>query len=140
MGIVSSYSIPLSKFKNVYVAAASGDAGGAIGAAYSVYHENNKRDIDLTHMKHAYVGPSFSNNTIKKMLDIENLPENKFGALKVDDLNELTERTAIAISEGKVIGWFQGRMEWGPRALGNRSILGDPRRSDMKEILNIKKN
>jgi len=127
-----------TKFKNVYVAAASGDAGGAIGAAYSVYHENNKRDINLTHMKHAYVGPSFSNKKIKQMLDIENLSESQFGVLKVDDLNELTKRTAIAISEGKVIGWFQGRMEWGPRALGNRSILGDPRRPDMKEILNIK--
>ena len=61
-----------------------------------------------------------------------------FASLRIDDDAELCERTARAIAEGLVVGWFQGRMEWGPRALGNRSILGDPRRADMKDILNAK--
>ncbi len=129
-----------TKFKNVYVAASAGDAGGAIGAAYFVHHENNDRDVAKTHMDHAYLGPSFSNEDIAELLDknCENLPVDQFEILKAKTLEELTSKTAMAISEGMVIGWFQGRMEWGPRALGNRSILGDPRRADMKEILNVK--
>ena len=129
-----------TKFKNVYVAAAAGDAGGAIGAAYCVHHENNKRDIKKSNMEHAYLGPSFTNEDVEKLLDdnTQFLPKNKFNISKMNSTEELTQKTATAISEGKVIGWFQGRMEWGPRALGNRSILGDPRRADMKEILNIK--
>tara|TARA_B110000211_G_scaffold234720_1_gene305857 strand:+ start:2227 stop:3972 length:1746 start_codon:yes stop_codon:yes gene_type:complete len=127
-----------TKFKNVYVAASAGDAGGAIGAAYSVYHETNKRNIAVTQMEHAYIGPSFSNEEVNEILNAESLSESEFGVFKIDKLNELIEKTATAISQGKVVGWFQGRMEWGPRALGNRSILGDPRRADMKEILNIK--
>ena len=129
-----------TKFKNVYIAASAGDAGGAIGAAYFVHHENNDRDVAKTHMDHAYLGPSFSNEDIAELLDknCENLPVDQFEVLKAKTLEELTSKTAMAISEGMVIGWFQGRMEWGPRALGNRSILGDPRRADMKEILNVK--
>lgn len=129
-----------TKFKNVYVAASAGDAGGAIGAAYVVHHENNDRIVAKSHMDHAYLGPSFSTEDIAELLDenSENLPIDQFEILKTQTLEELTSKTAMAISEGKVIGWFQGRMEWGPRALGNRSILGDPRRADMKEILNIK--
>ena len=127
-----------TKFKNVYVAASAGDAGGAIGAAYSVYHETNKRNVAVTQMEHAYIGPSFSNEEVNEILNAEGLSESEFGVFKIDKLNELIEKTATAISQGKVVGWFQGRMEWGPRALGNRSILGDPRRADMKEILNIK--
>ena len=129
-----------TKFKNVYVAASAGDAGGAIGAAYFVHHENNDRNIAKSHMNHAYLGPSFTNEYISELLDknYQNLPVDQFDVLKVQNLEELTSKTAIAISEGMVVGWFQGRMEWGPRALGNRSILGDPRRADMKEILNIK--
>ena len=129
-----------TKFKNVYVAAAAGDAGGAIGAAYCVHHENNKRDVRKTNMEHAYLGPSFTNEDIEKLLDdnTQFLPTSEFNILKMKSIEELTQKTAMAISEGKVIGWFQGRMEWGPRALGNRSILGDPRRADMKEILNVK--
>jgi carbamoyltransferase len=129
-----------TKFKNVYVAASAGDAGGAVGAAYFVHHENNDRNIAKSHMNHAYLGPSFTNEYISELLDknYQNLPVDQFDVLKVQNLEELTSKTAIAISEGMVVGWFQGRMEWGPRALGNRSILGDPRRADMKEILNVK--
>ncbi|MDA8912467.1 hypothetical protein N9I66_06060 [Pseudomonadales bacterium] len=129
-----------TKFKNVYVAASAGDAGGAIGAAYAVYHENNCRDVAKTGMEHAYLGPSFTNDQIAELIESNStsLPKNEFSIIKTESLEDLTKRTAAAISEGKVIGWFQGRMEWGPRALGSRSILGDPRRADMKEILNIK--
>ena len=130
----------MTKFKNVYVAASAGDAGGAIGAAYSVYFERNQRDLKSSLMNHAYLGPRASNDQIKTLLQNEskNLPESEFEVTKIDSLSRLVELTAKAISEGLVIGWFQGRMEWGPRALGNRSILGDPRRADMKEILNQK--
>lgn len=129
-----------TRFKNVYIAASAGDAGGAIGAAYAVYHKDNERDVTKTAMEHAYLGPSYTNEKIAELIDThsENLPKGEFSVIKTDSLDDLTKRTAQAIAEGKVIGWFQGRMEWGPRALGNRSILGDPRRTDMKEILNVK--
>jgi carbamoyltransferase len=128
------------KIKNVYIAASAGDAGGAIGAAYAAYHEDNDRNITKTLMNHAYLGPSYTSEEIAELIgnNSKNLPSANFGIIKTDSLEDLTKRTSKAIIEGKVIGWFQGRMEWGPRALGNRSILGDPRRSDMKEILNIK--
>jgi len=91
-------------------------------------------------MDHAYFGNAFTNDEIKEVLKFykEQLAEQDCFVEKSEDENALFQRTAQAISEGKVIGWFQGRMEWGPRALGNRSILGDPRRSDMKDILNLK--
>ena len=129
-----------TKFKNVYVAASAGDAGGAIGAAYVVYHQENERSVTKTRMDHAYLGPSYTNEQIAELIDSnsKNLSKSEFSIIKTESLENLTKRTATAISEGKVVGWFQGRMEWGPRALGNRSILGDPRRTDMKEILNIK--
>ncbi len=125
-------------FKQVYVQSAAGDAGGAIGSAYSVWHQlGNKQRF---HMKHAYWGPSFSNNYIGEMLTTRQVELVKLGCqvelIRSED--ELCQRTALAIADGQVIGWFQGRMEWGPRALGNRSILGDPRRVDMKDILNLK--
>ena len=129
-----------TKFKNVYIAASAGDAGGAIGAAYALYHEDNERDVTKTAMEHAYLGPSYTNEQIAELIEMQskNLPKGEFSIIKTGSLDDLTKRTATAIAEGKVIGWFQGRMEWGPRALGNRSILGDPRRTDMKEILNVK--
>ena len=125
-------------FRKVYIQSAAGDAGGAIGAAYGVWHElGGERGFV---MDHAYWGPSFGEKEIARLLD------KKKGALeregcrieRIEDEVVLCERTAKMISEGKVVGWFQGRMEWGPRALGNRSILCDPRRADMKDILNRK--
>ena len=129
-----------TKFKNIYIAASAGDAGGAIGAAYSTYFEDNKRNVSATAMNHAYLGPEFDNADISVILAKykNQLASEDFSIDLIDSIEDLSLRTAEAITEGKVIGWFQGRMEWGPRALGNRSILGDPRRSDMKEILNIK--
>ena len=91
-------------------------------------------------MDHAYWGPQFNANSIDALL-VECKAEIADAGCTVEtiaDASELCRRTASAIADGKVIGWFQGRMEWGPRALGNRSILGDPRRADIKELLNLK--
>lgn len=125
-------------FKKAYIQSAAGDAGGAIGAAFAVWHRlGGERGFV---MDHAYWGPHFVNDDIRALIDTHSaaLREQGCEATYMDDEGVLCERTAGAIAEGKVIGWFQGRMEWGPRALGNRSILGDPRRGDMKDILNLK--
>src|SRR5262249_8948897 len=91
-------------------------------------------------MTHAFWGPSFTDTELAALLaDWDAAIEAKACSVEtIDDENELVETTSRAIADGLVVGWFQGRMEWGPRALGNRSILGDPRRADMKNILNIK--
>ena len=125
-------------FKNVYVQSAAGDAGGAIGAAYIVWN-NLGGDKEFV-MNHSYWGPQFEPKEIEQLLGDNKKSLLAAGCLveKISDINILCNRAAQAISEGNVIGWFQGRMEWGPRALGNRSILGDPRREDMKDILNLK--
>jgi carbamoyltransferase len=124
-------------FRRSYLQSAAGDAGGAIGAAHAVWHRNGRRVQEMTH---AFWGPSFTDTQIGVLLG------EKRGAIEAEDCtvrqvtddSELLEMTAHAIADGLVVGWFQGRMEWGPRALGNRSILGDPRRADMKTILNLK--
>jgi carbamoyltransferase len=91
-------------------------------------------------MDHAYTGPQASAAEIKALLEAKSaeLRNENCTVEEIADAQSLCDRTAHAISEGKVVGWFQGRMEWGPRALGNRSILGDPRRADMKDMLNAK--
>lgn len=125
-------------YKNVYIQSAAGDAGGAIGAAYAVWHkEGGARGFV---MDHAYWGPHFSDEGVGALLQKHStdLKAQECHVVHIDDEVALCEQTAEAIADGKVIGWFQGRMEWGPRALGNRSILGDPRRADMKDILNLK--
>jgi len=126
-------------FKRVYIQSAAGDAGGAIGSAYAVWHQVLKQPRGFV-MNHAYWGPSYDDASVQCLLDAEQaaLETEQCRVHHIDDENELCRRTAEAIAEGKVIGWFQGRLEWGPRALGNRSILGDPRRADMKDILNLK--
>jgi carbamoyltransferase len=125
-------------FKQVYVQSAAGDAGGAIGAAYSVWHELGGAR-GPTH-DHAYWGPGFSNEQIGQLLAERSADITAQGCYvsRVDDEAVLCRQTAEAVARGEVVGWFQGRMEWGPRALGNRSIIGDPRRADMKDILNLK--
>jgi len=125
-------------FRRVYVQSAAGDAGGAIGAAYAVWHKLGGRRGFV--MDHAYWGPQFSNEDVGELLRSQApaLQEQGCDVSYVADEQALCEQTAHAISEGKVVGWFQGRMEWGPRALGNRSIVCDPRRADMKDILNLK--
>lgn len=125
-------------FTKVYIQSAAGDAGGAIGAAFATWHQlGGKRGFV---MDHAYWGPHFANDDFRELLDSHAgaLREQRCEVQYLEDETALCERTAQAIADGKVIGWFQGRMEWGPRALGNRSILGDPRRADMKDILNLK--
>ena len=124
-------------YTDCYLQSAAGDAGGAIGAAYAVWHRTGARCAPMTH---AFWGPSFSESKIGALLADRRAAIETEGC-RVDHLGkeeELVDRTARAVADGLVVGWFQGRMEWGPRALGNRSILGDPRRADMKNILNLK--
>lgn len=125
-------------FERVYVQSAAGDAGGAIGAAYAVWHELGGARGPV--MSHAYWGPEYRDDEVRRVLDGNRPAIDAAGCTieRLDDEGELCRRTAAAIADGEVVGWFQGRMEWGPRALGNRSILGDPRRADMKDILNLK--
>jgi carbamoyltransferase len=121
-------------FEKIFVQPAAGDAGGALGAALATYHIalNNKRNFV---MDHAYYGKSYTNEEIKEFINKNDLASlSRF--IKDDD--ELMEVVVDNLIEGKVIGWFHGRFEWGPRALGSRSILADARRSDMKDILNTK--
>jgi carbamoyltransferase len=126
-----------TRFTKCYLQAAAGDAGGAIGAAYTVWHRSGFRTSEMTH---AFWGPAFSNAELAALLTDHHAAIRAEGCTvqRLDDPQELVETAAQAIAEGLVVGWFQGRMEWGPRALGNRSILGDPRRADMKDILNLK--
>jgi carbamoyltransferase len=124
--------------RRLYVQAAAGDSGGALGAAMVAWHRlSGGRPAP---MDHAYWGPAHSNAHCVAALDArgDELAANGCSVESVADEDELCRRVAGLINQGRVVGWFQGRMEWGPRALGNRSILGDPRRSDMKELLNIK--
>ena len=126
-------------FKNVYIQAAAGDAGGAIGAAFAVAIEQGINK-DLLKMPHAYWGHSFTDKDYQQNIDkySEQFAKANCTVEKIDDSELLCTRVARAIDDGKVIGWFQGSVEWGPRALGNRSILADPRRSNMQDILNLK--
>jgi len=126
----------VTPFRQVYVSAAAGDAGGAIGAAFAVWHRHGgKRSFA---MDHAYWGPHYGPDAIAAAIADRNAEIAAAGCTmeRAADEGALCARVAAAIAAGEVVGWFQGRMEWGPRALGNRSILGDPRRADMKEILN----
>ncbi len=126
-------------FKRVYIQSAAGDAGGAIGAAMILWHRLSRSERNEV-MDHAYWGPQYSDAYISEVLGVRGEEIKKQGCHveNMTDESELCQRTASAIADGKVVGWFQGRMEWGPRALGNRSILCDPRRADMKDILNLK--
>jgi carbamoyltransferase len=125
-------------FKQVFVQAAAGDAGGAIGAAFAQWRKLGGARKFV--MRHAYWGPQYDAAAVDGLLADQAAAVSEAGCTveRIEDEAELCRRTAQAVSEGKVVGWFQGRMEWGPRALGNRSIVGDPRRADMKEILNAK--
>ncbi|MCD4773187.1 MAG: carbamoyltransferase [Bacteroidales bacterium] len=124
-------------FKDIWIQPAAGDAGGALGAAYLGWHlwKNGERIPVKTPdaMKGAYLGPQFYENDIKGVISKYNAKYDYF-----DDFNELIKLVASKISEGNVVGWFQGRMEYGPRALGNRSILGDARNPEMQKKMNLK--
>lgn len=125
-------------FEQVYVQSAAGDAGGAIGAAFAAWQKLGGRRQFV--MDHAYWGPHSSTEQAGELLNARRaeLEARNCAIELVPDEAELCGRVARLIAEGNIIGWVQGRMEWGPRALGNRSILADPRRPDIKELLNAK--
>jgi len=129
-----------SPFKKVYIQAAAGDAGGAIGAAFHVWYQQHPDQPRTFVMQHASWGPEFSHAQIKSLLDKnqDRISKKNCTVQLIDNEELLCTNAARVIADGKVVGWFQGRMEWGPRALGNRSIVCDPRRADMKGILNQK--
>ena len=125
------------KFEHIWIQPAAGDAGGSLGAALIAYHlfKDNPRDVNtnvMDAMQGAYLGPSFEQGDVERRLTACGA---RFDKLRPDDV---VDATADALSQGAAVGWFQGRMEFGPRALGNRSILGDPRSPDMQKILNLK--
>ena len=122
-------------FDKIWIQPAAGDAGGSLGAALALWHKELKKDRKLTDkdlMEGSYLGPEYSQEIIEQHLK-------KVGAkyIVMND-NDLIDRTVQSLEKGKAIGWFQGRMEFGPRALGGRSILGDPRSPTMQKNLNLK--
>ncbi len=118
-------------FKEIFIMPVAGDAGGSIGAALIAYHHYYDRDERIP-LRGVYLGPSFGRDQIMASLEKHNI---KYEEMSTDDL---IMEAASLLSKGYIIGWFQGRMEMGPRALGNRSILADPRRPEMKAIINEK--
>jgi carbamoyltransferase len=122
-------------FENIWIQPAAGDAGGSLGAALALWHlelKNSRKVNPNDDMRGSYLGSEFSNNNIQKYL-------NDVGAdFEIFNENEFIEKVALALTEGKAVGWFQGRMEFGPRALGARSIIADPRSENMQKSLNLK--
>jgi carbamoyltransferase len=121
-------------FEQVYVHPAAGDGGLAVGAAYFVWHQKLQKPRSFV-MEHAYWGPGYSREEVRRAVDASGVVQKGFSVAELPE-EELMRQTAAIIADGKILGWFQGRAEWGPRALGNRSIVADPRRPEMKEILN----
>jgi carbamoyltransferase len=121
-------------FEQVYVQPAAGDAGLAVGAAYYVWNQKLGKPRSFV-MDHAYWGPGFSAGDIRAAIESSGLGREGYSVRELAT-EELARRAAAIVADGKILGWFQGRAEWGPRALGNRSIVADPRRADMKDILN----
>jgi len=122
-------------FDNIWVQPAAGDAGGSLGAALALWHidQNNPRTVDYKDsMQGSYLGPEYSQKEIEEQLDKAG------GKYEIFKDEELLDKTATDLSNEEAIGWFQGRMEFGPRALGGRSILGDPRSEKMQKNLNLK--
>ena len=120
-------------FERVYVQPAAGDAGLSVGAAFTVNHQVLGKPREFV-MNHAYWGPQFSPAAIRAVVERADSSDGvEIGEL---DESDLVKTTARHIAAGKIVGWFQGAAEWGPRALGDRSILADPRRAEMKDILN----
>ena len=133
-----------SPFKKMYCPAAAGDAGGAIGAAAYVQTQlttdHAPLSSDLSPLMNAYLGPESNEEEIHALIDWKKkeITDSGCTVAYIGDEEELLKRAAQAIADGKIVGWFQGRMEWGPRALGNRSILADPRKAEIKDVLNAK--
>ncbi len=123
-------------FKDIWIQPAAGDAGGAVGAAYAAWHiwqqqgrtPSKQRDA----MQGAYLGPSFDRHAIQRVIHRFSAPAEEY-----DDFDQLCREVTDRLTQGHVVGWYQGRMEYGPRALGNRSILGDPRHPEMQKKINL---
>ncbi len=124
-------------FDDIWIQPAAGDAGGALGAAYAVWHIYQKKERvvngDPDGMKGAYLGPEYGGKDVLRVASKYNAPCTHFA-----DFDALARTAAGLMAKGKVVGWFQGRMEYGPRALGNRSILGDARDPEMQKKMNLK--
>lgn len=120
-----------TEIREMFIQPAAGDAGTSLGAALYLYHKMTGEPRKFV-MRDAYLGPHYSNEECKEALRKQGL---SFEELNEDDL---CNKVAQSIADGKVICWFQGKMEWGPRALGNRSLIADPRREEMREIINVK--
>jgi carbamoyltransferase len=118
-------------FREVFVQPAAGDSGTALGVCYYIHNVVLQQPRSFV-MEHAYTGPEFANGQIDGVVR-----RSDFDWRELSD-HELTQAAAQAVADGKIVGWFQGRMEFGPRALGNRSIVVDPRRAEMKDILNAR--
>ena len=129
--VVNGRILPETPFEQLYVQPAAGDSGTAVGAAYYVWNQELGGPRGFV-MEHAYTGPGYDDAEIKAAIAAAGFPSER-----LDD-DQLFPAVAGRIADGDVVGWFQGRMEFGPRALGNRSIVTDPRRSDMKDILNAR--
>jgi carbamoyltransferase len=123
--------------KEIYIPPAAHDGGGSIGAAYYLYHNMLGKPRGFA-MRTAFWGPRYGQSDIHQLLADNRIGMDGFSVTDVVDTDELVKIAARYLSEGKIVGWFQGRMEWGPRALGNRSILADPRKKEMKDLLNSK--
>ncbi len=121
-------------FEKAYVQPAAGDAGLAVGAAFFVDHQILGRPRQFV-MEHAYWGPGYSAEQMQSAIKDSGLAGSDY-EIRTMAQEQVATQTAQLISEGKIVGWFQGRAEWGPRALGNRSIVVDPRRAEMKDTLN----
>ena len=126
-------------FREVFIQPAAGDNGTALGAAFHAWHASGNRPRAFV-MQHSLWGPSSDNSAIVEALDAQRsvIAAHDFTRREWKDQPALDEWTAVQIAAGRVVGWFQGRMEWGARALGNRSIVADPRRADMREIINTR--
>ena len=123
--------LPETDFTDVYIQPAASDSGTALGVCYYIFHQllGYPRCYEMTD---AFTGPGFTNDDVQSALERNNLH------FHVKSFGEIANKAADLVAEGKVVGWFQGRMEWGPRALGHRSIIADPRRVDMKDTLNAR--
>jgi carbamoyltransferase len=121
-------------FEQIYVHPAAGDGGLSVGAAFYVWNQILGKPRSFV-MNHAYWGPSYSRDQVRHSIDSSALARNGYSVAELPEA-DLMRNTAQIIADGKILGWFQDRAEWGPRALGNRSIVADPRRAEMKEILN----
>jgi carbamoyltransferase len=140
MNSVANGRIPASTdFESVFVHPAAGDAGGAVGAALCAERDLSGA-LPRQKLHNAALGPGFDDDAIARILDGCEYAFTQHGCVRrrVASDDALCQETAAALASGQVVGWFQGRMEWGPRALGQRSILADPRRGDMRELLNEK--